>query len=199
MRGEVWSAQRSGRQAVSSKKLSFEKIRATLDRVPESMADIEAKVGYHEGVSYPAEDGGAPISYVASIMEYGAPARKIPPRPTMGPTIRKNEKAYVELLRKGTKQVLAGKMSGEDAIKIAGDQCAGDIRKAIASLTGPALSPVTIMLRGMKSNGVKVSGKTVGEAVQRVADGKTNYGASSKPLIDTGIMQASCTSEVGKK
>jgi len=181
-----------------SSKLKFSKIRAVLDRIPDSMKGIEAKVGYHEGVAY---EDGTPVAYVATIMEYGAPGQGIPARPTMGPTLDKNHSHYTDQLAKGTKSVLNGKLSGEQVIGMVGEECAGDIRKAISEFSGKELSPITVMLRGMKHNNpdLKVSGKIVGEAAERVKDGKTNYGASTKPLVDTGLMLNSCTSEVGKK
>ena len=68
------------------------------------------------------------------------------------------------------------------------DGIKGQLQQSIIDTNEPALSPVTVMLRGMKSNdqSLVVTGKTVGEAAARVAAGKTNYGASTKPLIDSG-------------
>jgi hypothetical protein len=65
---------------------------------------------------------------------------------------------------------------------------AGQLQESIINTYAPPLSPVTVMLRGMKSHdqGLVVTGKTVGEARARVAAGLTNYGASTKPLIEHG-------------
>jgi len=41
-----------------------------------------------------------------------------------------------------------------------------------------------------------VTGKTVGEAAERVANGDDNYGASTKPLIDSGHLLNSVDYEV---
>jgi hypothetical protein len=74
-----------------------------------------------------------------------------------------------------------------------------DLQQSIADLMSPALSPITVMLRGMRSKGgpnFKITGKTVGEAARRVAEGKTNYGASTKPLVDSGTMLRSPTHTV---
>jgi hypothetical protein len=56
------------------------------------------------------------------------------------------------------------------------------------------------MLRGMRSKdaNLKVTGATVGEAARRVADGDDNYGASAKPLVDSGILLKSISYKVGE-
>lgn len=183
---------------VASGKLSFDKIRAILERLPDEMADKEVQVGWFEGNNY---ENGTPVAYVAAIQEFGAPSQGIPPRPFIEPTIEDNESAYVAKLGSAAKAVIAGKLSGEDAMQLIGDDVAGDIRVAISNVSSPPLSPITVMLRGMRANDadLKVSGKTVGEAARRVADGETNYGAPSKPLVDSGLMFSSVQAAVVKK
>jgi len=185
------SAHPSERQAVSSKIVS-EKLAAILERIPAELEGKTVQVGYFEGVAY-EED--MPVASVAAIHEFGAPAANIPPRPTMGPVMRNQKSHYVAQLAVSAKAVLHGKIGGNEALDMIGGEVAGDIRQEISNLDSPALSPITVMLRGMKSNdaNLKITGKTVGAAAKRVDEGKTNYGASNKPLVDTGIMLDSVT------
>ena len=77
----------------------------------------------------------------------------------------------------------------------------GQLRQSIIDTNSPALSPITVMLRGMKSHdqSLVVTGKTVGEAARRVALGLTNYGASTKVLDETGWLLGSVDHEVNAK
>ncbi len=68
-----------------------------------------------------------------------------------------------------------------------------DLQKSIIDTNEPALSPVTVMLRGMRAQKRYQDmpfGELIAEARARVEAGKTNYGASTKPLQDTGDMLA---------
>jgi len=135
---------------------------------------------------------GASIPMVAAIQEYGAPSRGIPPRPFFRTMVKEKSPewpaAIAALLKRNNYDV-------EKTLDITGSQISIQLKNSISNLYAPPLSPVTVMLRGMKSHDpdLKVSGKTVGEAAARVKAGLTNYGASTKPLIDTGELLASVT------
>ncbi|QXZ80940.1 hypothetical protein [Rhizobium sp. L51/94] len=80
-----------------------------------------------------------------------------------------------------------------------GEGIIGDIQQSIIDTYAPALSPVTVMLRGMRSQPKYRDmpfGQLIKEASARVEAGKTNYGASQKPLVDTGVMLKSVTAKV---
>jgi len=138
------------------------------------------EVGFLANDKYP---DGTSIAMVAAIQNFGAPKKKIPPRPFMTNARLKHEKEW-------PKQLLTIlKSNGGDQEQALGQMGAiikDQIQEEIRETFDPPLSPITVMLRGMKSKGIKVTGKTVGIAAQRVKDGKTNYGASTKPLIDSG-------------
>lgn len=158
-----------------------------------------ARVGVLEAAHYP---DGTSAAYVAAIQEHGAPEVKIPPRPFFKPTVARKKDEWAKNLEDGAKAVVRKQMTADDVLEMAGQKAAGDIRKTISEINAPALSPITVMLRGMKSSRAgknrvdKVTGKTVGEAAKRVAEGKTNYGASTKPLVDSGYLMASINNDV---
>lgn len=160
------------------------------DKLAAALAKISAgvskpatlSVGFLEGATEP---DGTSIPMIAAIQEFGAPKANIPPRPFFRNMISAKSgewpSAVADLL----------KANDFDAVKTLGQAGAGikgQLQESIINTYAPALSPVTVMLRGMKSNdqSLVVTGKTVGEAAERVAAGKTNYGASTKPLIDSG-------------
>lgn len=173
----------------------FESLRRKLGEYSkrvDDMSDLVEKVGIFEGQRY--EDGTS-VAYVATIQEFGAPTRKIPPRPFFRPTLQEQQAAWVKVLAHGAKQVVKGEISASDALALVGEVAVADIKQAISEVDEPALSPITVMLRGMKHHdeNLRVTGKTVGEAARRVDDGETNYGASTKPLEDTFTMRDSVT------
>mgnify|MGYP000371463870 CR=1 FL=1 len=142
-----------------------------------------AKAGILEG----EYEDGTKVAYVAAIHEYGSPERKIPPRSYFRPAISEHQKEWADSLHDGVKAVVSGNMEAELVLDAVGAVAAADIKEHLSKTVTPPLSPITVMLRGMKGNDADlvVTGKTVGEAAKRVADGKTNYGASDKPLQDT--------------
>ena len=141
---------------------------------------IELKVGFFDTETYP---NGTHVAQVAFWNEYGKTGT--PPRPFFRRMIRKNVANWGGQMAKIMK---ATDYDAEQSLNFMGDLMQGQLRQSIAELTEPKLSPVTVMLRGMRSQGVKITGATVGQAAARVAQGKTNYGASDKPLVDTGQM-----------
>jgi hypothetical protein len=160
------------------------------DKLEAALAKIAAKVsksatlavGFLEGATEP---DGTSIPMIAAIQEWGAPKANIPPRPFFRNMIAAKSpewpKAVGELL----------KDNDYDATKTlsrTGEGIKGQLQQSIIDTMEPPLSPVTVMLRGMKSNdqSLVVTGKTVGEAAERVAAGKSSYGASTKPLVDKG-------------
>jgi|SRR5580700_132911 hypothetical protein len=148
------------------------------------------RVGFLESATYP---NGTPVAMVAAIQDFGT--GKIPPRPFFRNMIAKHKKEWEPALALGIKR------NGYDIKKTLmqlGEGIAGQLRQSIVDTNAPALSPITVMLRGMKSHdqSLVVTGKTVGIAAQRVRDSKTNYGASTKVLVDSGHLLNSVDYEV---
>lgn len=136
------------------------------------------KVGYGNGDTYPS---GIPVATVAAIQNYGAPAAGIPARPFFSSMVKEKSPAW------GKQLVSVLKANGYDAavaLGMMGEHIKSQLQDSVKDTTSPPLSPVTVMLRGMRSKGVEITGKTVGAAAERVKEGKTNYGASTTPLVD---------------
>ena len=141
--------------------LNLDKIKATLERAPEEFKDLVAQVGFPSGKNYP---DGTSIAQVAAQNEFGAPAKRIPPRPFMRPTIKQQQDNWSKQIAGGVKQVVLGKMTAFDVLFAVGDLAANDMKAKIADIYSPALSPYTIAKRLEKGN------------------------TSTKPLIDTSLM-----------
>ena len=142
----------------------------------------ELSVGYQNGATF--EDGTS-VAMVAAIQNFGAPAAKIPARPFFTNMVKQESPAWGEMLGK----ILREKQwDAETSLNQMGEEVSSKLRDSVRATNSPALSPVTVMLRGMRSNGgpdFVVTGSTVGEAARRVKAGLTNYGARTKPLQDT--------------
>jgi len=173
-----------------------EKLEAALKKISANVSKAASvKVGFLENATYP---DGTSVAMVAAIDEFGAPKVGIPPRPYFRSMVAKKGPEWPAALGVLLKQ---NDYDSEQTLGQMGEGIKGQLQESIIDTNAPALSPVTVMLRGMRSNDpdLVVSGKTVGEAAQRVAEGKTNYGASTKPLVDTGHMENSVDYEVVSK
>ena len=142
-----------------------------------------------------AEPDGTSTPMVAAILEFGAPRAGIPPRPFMRTTIQSKSPGWPDAIALNLK---ATNYDIPTTLTRIGALVAGQIQESIISLHSPPLSPVTVMLRGMKSKdqSLVVNRSVVEQARARVAAGKTNYGASTKPLIDSGTLLANVGFEV---
>jgi hypothetical protein len=165
-----------------------------------NLGDVDTKVGVVEAVKY---EDGTPVAYVAAIQELGSPQQSIPPRPFFRPTAGQRQSNWRALAESGAKAVIAGTATNLQVMGILGDAAAGDIRKTISQIQNPPLSPVTLRLRKLKREGVKVGGKIVGEvhkAVNTVGPRPKHdksadvSGVSDKPLVFDGILLNAITS-----
>lgn len=163
-----------------------------LRKITREMKKAKVRVGFPVGATYP---NGTPIGMVAAIQNYGAPRAGIPPRPFFSNMIRDSQSTWPTIITANLKATNYNVMLTMDRL---GEAMAFQLKQSIINMNAPALSPVTVMLRGMRANdsSLVVTGKTVGEAAQRVRDGKTNYGASEKPLVDNGDMLAAVVAQV---
>lgn len=170
------------------------KVHAALSRLPDQFADKQAKIGWPEGKQYP---DGTPVAYVAAIQNFGVPEKSIPSRPMLKPTVNENKQRWAKIMETLTKRVANGDLDAFDALDGMGRVAAMDLQATIAQINEPELSPITVLLRKWRKEGRTISGKTVGEAAQAIADG-VEPGSDNKPLNDTGYMIASVAHGVGK-
>ena len=127
------------------KQLNLEKIRATLERVPEEFEGLVAQIGFPSGQHY--EDGTS-VAFVASVHEFGAPGVNIPARPFMRPTVNTKKQTWVNTVKNGIPKVVMGKATAFDVLDLVGIQGAADIQETISKVTSPPLSPITIARKG---------------------------------------------------
>lgn len=152
------------------------------------------RVGFLENGT--PEANGMPTATVAAMQEFGTST--IPPRPFFRNMIAAKSNSWGPAL--GT-LLKTTDYDGAAALETMGQGIKEQLQDSINNTTEPPLSPITVMLRGMRSQrgrDGKITGAMVGEAAARVAAGKTNYGASTKPLVDTANMINSADFEVKK-
>lgn len=127
------------------RQLNLDKIKATLERVPEEFEGLVAQVGFPSGKNYP---DGTSVAYVAAIQEFGAPAVNIPPRPFMRPTVAAHKDEWTKIIAKSIPQVVEGKKSAEDVLELVGIKASADIQETISKVSSPPLKPATIQRKG---------------------------------------------------
>jgi len=156
----------------------------------------EVKVGFLEGS---VEADGTSIPFIASIQEFGSVNSKektiIPPRPFFRTMIASHQKEWPKLLGE---ELIDTDYNAEIALERMGLYIGGELQQSIIDTNEPALSPITVMLRDMRSRdqSLVVTGATVGEAARKVAAGESNHGASTKPLVDSGDLLRSVSYQV---
>ena len=145
----------------------------------------EVAVGFMADATYP---DGTSVPMVAAIQEFGAPAKNIPPRPFFRTMIAEHSSEWPKLAVEALRNADG---DATKALNVVGLTIANQVQQSIIDLNSPPLSPVTVMLRGMRSQ-KRYRGlafyKLMSAAADRVSKGQTNYGASTKPLIDSAVM-----------
>lgn len=148
-----------------------------LQKIISDVNSLTLKVGWGENQKY---YNGAPVAVVAAQNEFGNAAKNIPPRSFMRTSVIEKDGEWKATAGQLFKGVFSDTQSTQNVFEIMGLKVAGDIREKIASITSPALKESTIKAR--------IRGRKVG-----------NMGTATKPLVDTGYMLNSLTSEVSAK
>lgn len=150
-----------------------------------------AKVGYFHNEKYPSEGGKPAVSVatVAAIHELGDPSRNIPPRPTIRPTTKSQERPIAQLADGALKKVLRGELTVGQVLELIGLKMAGEIRKAISTITSPPLKQSTIAARAAR----------YAKSTQRRKKTEVQKQASAKPLVDTKLLLSRTVSIVEKE
>lgn len=170
-----------------------DKLTARLNEIAASLGKASTlRVGFLENATYP---DGTSVAMVAAIQEFGAPKAGIPPRPFMRPTVAKHSDDWGDQLAGALKHT---DFDAEQALGLMGEVIGSEIQESITDVDSPPLSPVTLMLRKMRSEDqtLVVTGKTVGEAAARVAAGESISGVNTKPLQDSGNLKSSVAYDV---
>jgi len=147
-------------------------------RLQKAIVDIEktsAKVGWFKSAVYP---DGTPVAQVATINEYGAPARNIPPRPFMRPTITQRETEWETLAANESRKVMAGAQTVNGMFTVISLKAAAQVKITIKNIHSPALAESTVRARLARRKN------------------KTITATLRKPLVDTGYMLSTLSSAV---
>lgn len=150
-----------------------------MEQITSEVKSKRLQVGWGEDARY---DDGTSVAMIAAQNEFGNPGKKIPPRPFMRPAIAAHKLIWTTKLMQGAKTVFNGTRSIGEVFEAVGLLVAGDIRKSITLVTSPALKASTVKAR--------LSGKKQGKSVSLTI---------AKPLVDSGIMLNSITSEAVAK
>lgn len=171
-----------------------------LEKTLRGMDKKSLQTGWFSSAKY---DDGTPVAGVAAVQEFGSAKRGIPARSFMRPTIEEKKKDWSDLVAQGARAVVNGKATYDQVLNGLGLQTVGDIQTTIVTSNYPALSPITIALRRLKNDGVKISGSLVGQVAAAIQRGETGSGqlgdqsyGNKDPLRDTGLMISSLTYEV---
>ncbi len=140
----------------------------------------EGKVGWFESAKYPS---GAPVAGVAQVQEFGSPARKIPPRPFFRTTVTEKQNDWAATSKQLAQAAVRGDIAANKMIPALCLAAEGHVRATITKLIDPPLKQSTIAARKRKlANGGVGAKSTIG-----------------KPLVETGILLNTLTSQVGKE
>lgn len=142
----------------------------------------QVSVGFPEGSRYP---DGTSMALVAASQNYGAPSKGIPPRPFFTNAITQHRKEWGKVL---SIQIKAQGFDAAKALEATGIQMAGDIAASLVATNGPALSPVTLLLRERFPDRVGMTFADVKQARHDIASGTQPAlsGSGAKPLVWTG-------------
>ena len=146
----------------------------------EGLSNKVARVGFFPNHKYDDAEK-TPVAMVAAQNEFGNPAKRIPPRPFMRPTAESKRTEWQDVARRGARAIARGNATTYSVLDSLGQLAAGDIKKTISQVSSPPLRPATIAAR-----------------LAKMKDGKT-IGKLNKPLVETGLLFNSVTSEVGDK
>jgi len=154
--------------------------RAAITATVKALGNAEGKVGWFESARY---EGGQPVAGVAFVQEHGSPKHSIPARPFMRPTAAEKSESWAKTAAGLSRAAMRGEIAPDAVMEGLALAAEGNVRVAITKLTAPALSP-----------------KTVAARKRRLANkGKGAKASIAKPLVDTGLMLATLTSQVTKK
>ena len=141
------------------------------------------RIGWFPSARYDDEKN-TPVAAIAAQNEYGNPSKNIPARPFIRPAIAHNQNKWSDIGRRGLKAVLAKKSTVLAVLQNIGQAGVDDVQYQINKVFSPPLAPSTIAARLHRR-------KFTGQLSE--LQSKT----ISKPLIDTGHMQATVSYEIG--
>jgi len=100
------------------------------------------RVGFLEGATYP---DGTPVALVAAILDGGAPARGIPPRPFFRNMVAEKSDEWPEAIGNLLK---ANEFDADKALSLTGMAIKGQLEQSIVDTNDPPLAQSTIDRKG---------------------------------------------------
>lgn len=153
---------------------------AALKQAVKTLDGAQGRVGWFPSAVY---ESGAPVAGVAYVQEFGSPAKGIPPRLGMRNTATEKRQDWAKTAETISRAAAQGKLPAENVMPAVCLAAEGAVREAITKVTAPSLKQSTIDARK-----------------RRLANGGKGAKASiAKPLVDTGILLNTLTSETEKK
>lgn len=151
-----------------------------LRQAVEGLDGTQGRVGWFPSAVY---EGGQPVAGVAHVQEFGSPSRGIPPRLGMRATAREKSEEWKHTVERISRAAMQGAVAPEKVMEALTLAAEGHMRETITKVTSPALKPATVAARK-----------------RRLANGGAGAQATiAKPLVDSGILLNTLTSEVDKK
>jgi hypothetical protein len=174
---------------------------SAIKKLQEALKDAnneKLQVGWFSSANY---TDSLPVAQVAFWQEFGT--KTAPPRPFFRPAVADNTTKWAALVDSGANAVLEGRARMSDVFNGLGLTAQADVKNAINS-QNTALSPVTLALRKLKNDGQTINGTLVGAVASAIERGETGSGqlgepfSNDTPLVDTGLMLAAITYNVGE-
>lgn len=151
-------------------------------------------VGFLAGATYP--ETGQSVAQVAFWDEFGTTTS--PPRPFFRPMIARESSGWGVRIASGLKYY---NYDAQKLMAAMGSHIRDELQASIIAVDGPALSPITLILRKrFWTNPWDIRGADVGDAARAAAAGEEGAsGTQAKPLIWTGTMLNAADYEVKPK
>lgn len=147
-----------------------------LRQAVETLGDAKGRVGWFPSARY---DDGDPVAGVAVVQEFGSPKMGIPPRSFMRSTATEKQNDWAATARDLSRAAVQGRIAPENVMTGLALAAEGHVRETITKIDSPPLAQSTIDARK-----------------RRLANGGRSAKASiAKPLVDTGILLNTLTSE----
>lgn len=134
------------------------------------------KLGWFESAKYA---DGTPVAGVAAVQELGSAKMSIPPRPYFRPTADEQAGEWARISAGYSRMIMRGQMQPVDMFEALCLSAEGSVRETITKLQSPALAE-----------------STKADRRRRAAKGKPPKDTLYKPLVDSGYMLATLTSQV---
>lgn len=166
-----------------------EKLKAYLKELAKKLeTGNKLRLGFLEGATETRGGVVVSIPMIAAIQNFGAPAVGIPPRPFFDNFVKDYQDGWGPALAENLKLY---DYDAAKALHAMGEGMKPQLQQSIVDMNSPELSEVTLLLRQMRSEGgpdFVVTGATVAEARQRVADGERAGNVNRKALMDSRQM-----------